>query len=669
MQQLSEQPETSLQLSKKTQQLLDSLLVHLEQGNDQEAVSELAELRYCFGMLYLEYPEYGSQIQREERAALIKICTEIKNRLQEDDDDLAVARLRGQMAIEGLDMASRIRELSATVPAWMDGLERNIARQGALRWRRLREQAGHSGEGMAARAEVQLLARFAQRIDPVPPWVSRDLNKLLLLQWEQAQGQQSRIRREAVQQACAEISDTIELDPDLRASIAAAHMDAPSAGPAGLTDAETSQLEQQLRDFVSDWVEESLLHSAPAELSLVHVPGARIAPHQRQRLELNLAAIQDAGHHAQDSAVCERMIAVFFDELKRSPACSRFRLHEPVSSLYDSLSHVWRTGQQVDPARLALLSGAITSWNRCGGPGALGAQPQPARWPVAQLAEGRSIVAPTSLEIAALDCVLQHPADDIEDTLAAIRRNHHNREWMTRDPQQGERSPLTLNDQLRLLHTQAGFYAGALAPMECVNQWSRGLFAALLNLQVVGVEIGPWFFAAAQKVFEESGRVLELHRWPEHQRLYDFLAGREVLVITPLAEQVEAQHRSGRAFELFNDLHIRPYGLRCLQAPDSIWPNRPHSGFTASLQHCLDEIDRIYQELPFTVLIASAGAYSLPICDAVQARYGVSCLRHDELVHGYFGISSEHTASWRREMRKPESWIHCPELDRWIARG
>jgi hypothetical protein len=363
------------------------------------------------------------------------------------------------------------------------------------------------------------------------------------------------------------------------------------------------------------------------------------------------------------------MIEVFFEELRAGGERSPFRLREPVSSLYESLSQMWRTGEQVSLPTLALLSGAITTWNRCGGPGALGAQLQPARWPVAQLGEGLSLVVPTRLEISALQCVMHHPAADIEDGLAAIRRNHHNREWMTRDPQPDWWMAVNPEDQLRLLHTQAGFYANALAPMECVNQWSHGLFSSLLNLQVVGGGIEPLFFATAQKVFEETGRVLELHRWPDHQRVFDFLAGREVLVISPLAEQVEAQHRSGKAFALFQDLSIQPYGLRCLPAPDSLWPNRPHTGFGESLQQCLDGIDRIYQQLPFSVLMVAGGAYSLPICDAVQARYGVSCLRHDALIHGYFGISSEATAGWRSGKRHSENWMHGPQLDRWIGKG
>lgn len=669
MQQLSEQLETSSQLALKTQQLLKKLLKHLEQGDDHASVLEIAEVRYCFGMLYLEYPEYESQIQQEERSSLITINSEVVKRLQQEAADLDAARLRGQLAIEALEIATRIRELSSAVPPWLDVLELTITRLGALHWRRLREQATDPGEGMAARAELQLLAGFAQRIDPVPAWVSDDLNKLLQLQWQQACEQKSASRREAVLQTCAEIAGKIKLDPELKASIATTPQQDSTAEAKGLTDAETSALENQLRDIVGDWMEQERLNSSVAELGLVYVPGARIAPHHRQQLELNLAAIQGADQQHQHVVACERMIEVFFEALKGCPESSQFRLREPVSSLFESLSHAWRTGEQVNLATLAVLSEAITSWNRCGGPGALGAQPQSARWPVAQLAEGMSIVVPTRLEIAALQCVLHHPVDAIEDTLAAIRRNHHNREWMTNEPQQGWWRTVNPDVQLRLLHTRAGFYASALAPMECVNQWSRGMFSALLNLQVVGVEIGAWFFAAAQKVFEETGRVMELHRWPEHQRIYNFLAGREVLVITPLAEQVESQHRSGKAFALFDDLSIQPYGLRSMQAPISIWPNRPHSGFSESLQQCLNQIDEIYQELPFSVLIASAGSYSLPICDAVQARYGVSCLRDDAVMHGYFGISSEHTANWRHERRKAENWIHCPELDRWIGRG
>lgn len=668
-----EQNEKKPSLSLKTQDLITSVLERVELEDDEQGITDLAELRYCFDRLSLDYPAYTSKIRQSELATYFKIIGAIKQRLESEEQNIISsikkrvppsdgtihekARLRGVLALEGSDLANRVRDLTANVPPWVDAAERTITRIGALQWRQLRVLDAAPPESMVVRSELRLLARFAQCVEPLPPWVARDLNHLLLLQWQHAVEHNSHTRCDAVLKTCAVLAETIELDPSLKAMIGSYNPSiAVQEATDKLTDTEVSRLETQLRDLVADWLEEARLNAAGAELGLVYVPGARIAPHSRQQLDLNLAAIRAPGQQPQSPAACKRLIEVYFSMLKDCPTASRFRLREPVASLYESVSQAWRTGEQISANTFGLLGEAITTWNRCGGPGALGAELQPARWPVAQLSEGQSIVVPTKLEMGSLHCVLQHPAADIEDTLAAIRRNHHNRDWMTGDPSQAGLVSPKLEDQLRWLHTRSGFYASTLMPMECMNRWSSGVFSALLNLQVVGVEIDPWFFAAVQKVFEETGRVLELHRWPDHQHIYDFLAGREVLVVSPLAEQIEAQHRSGKAFDLFEDLTIRPYGLRSFKPPDSIWPNRPQTGYCESLDYCLDEIDSIYRELPFSVMVINAGAFSLPICDAINSRYGVSCLHNESIIHGYFGISTTTTANWRLGQRKKENW-------------
>ena len=71
----------------------------------------------------------------------------------------------------------------------------------------------------------------------------------------------------------------------------------------------------------------------------------------------------------------------------------------------------------------------------------------------------------------------------------------------------------------------------------------------------------------AQQLQQQNGRVLPLVQWPGPQAFYNFIAGQEVLMVTPLAAELEAHHRSGRAFELFSSLTIRPYGLRAITAP------------------------------------------------------------------------------------------------------
>jgi len=119
-----------------------------------------------------------------------------------------------------------------------------------------------------------------------------------------------------------------------------------------------------------------------------------------------------------------------------------------------------------------------------------------------------------------------------------------------------------------------------------------------------------------------------LVQWPGDQAFYDFIAGQELLFVTPLASDVEAHHRTGLAFQLFTDITIQPYGLRCIEAPISIYPNRPERGFEDSLDRALEQVDRAFRQKPFSVFTAACGAYGLPLCEAsAPALRRQLCLR------------------------------------------
>ena len=108
---------------------------------------------------------------------------------------------------------------------------------------------------------------------------------------------------------------------------------------------------------------------------------------------------------------------------------------------------------------------------------------------------------------------------------------------------------------------------------------------------------------------------------------------------------------------------IRPYGLRAIAAPMSVYPNRPASGYEDSLQRCLDQIERAHQQKPFSVFTAAAGAYGLPLCEAVHRRFGVACVYIGNLIHAYFGIEQKTSAEWLIEERRPENWLNAKGLN------
>ena len=95
----------------------------------------------------------------------------------------------------------------------------------------------------------------------------------------------------------------------------------------------------------------------------------------------------------------------------------------------------------------------------------------------------------------------------------------------------------------------------------------------------------------------------------------------------------------------------------------SVYPNRPERGFEDSLERTLEQVERAYRQKPFNVFTAACGAYGLPLCEAVQRRYGVSCLYVGNLMHAYFGVLQNTTQSWRAAQRRPENWITSQALN------
>ena len=140
----------------------------------------------------------------------------------------------------------------------------------------------------------------------------------------------------------------------------------------------------------------------------------------------------------------------------------------------------------------------------------------------------------------ALQSVL-YRRDQLEDALVEIRRHHHQREWME---QQGERwwmDPADPLENLRRLHTNAGFYASSHAPLESLQRWSQASLSALLLGPVLfgNDSITRMFWPVAQQLVQQSGRVPPLVQWPGPQAFYNFIAGQELYGVSAGGELEE----------------------------------------------------------------------------------------------------------------------------------
>ena len=574
-----------------------------------------------------------------------------------------VARLHGLAC----DLIEQIQTLGQPLPSWFAVVEEGLVRRGALA---LLEQPDRRCQQRA----VELLLRLAQLQQPVPDWlpirVEAALIGLLTELTEQKEPAYTQAAIASLVASCRQLTELVA-EPARRTAIAEAleraHLgiELPHAKPypheANRHEAQpkAALAPEQIGVLVEEWLEDTAMEAPPVDLGLVWVPGARALPHSPGRLDLNLAALTSPG--AADPQALQRGIEAFFQPLQ-APALGRsFRLRQPLASLLESLAHLWGSGGSLSPADCTALGWAQGIWNRCGGPGALGCPLLPSNAPAAVFEAGHCVVQPSAIQLAGLRSWLMD-REGMESALGTIRRHHHDPSFMAQQPHQPWGDPGDALGSLCQLQVEEGFYAHASNPCASLGAWAGPSLALLAKAQVVlDPQLpGNALFAVLQGLVQEQGKLPNLVSWPGEAAFYHCLAGQEVLLISPLAAEVEAQHRSGRAFDLFTDQPIAPYGLRCLQGPDSLYPRRPDQGFEASLAQCLQTIEHKASALPFTVFLTACGAYDLPLCHAVQERYGCTAVAIGPNLHARFGLEQPASQGWRMLQRRADRWQCLP---------
>jgi hypothetical protein len=230
---------------------------------------------------------------------------------------------------------------------------------------------------------------------------------------------------------------------------------------------------------------------------------------------------------------------------------------------------------------------------------------------------GGQLLRPAPEELALLAQLLRNESL-LLDQLSEIRRHHHDQQWM--ESEQGADWPL------RRLHTASGFYASSHDPLHSLRRWSDATMAALRQH---GLVLDSGNLGAALPLLQSlaaEGVSLPLQAWPERGSLEELMADQEVLIVAPLAAEIEAHHRRVASSQLDPESPMPNYGLRCLEPPDSIHPRRPSVGFEHSLESLLEQVEQAWGQRAFQVFIIAAGAYSLPACHAVEQRHGATCL-------------------------------------------
>ena len=695
-----------------------ALLIALARHCGQAAVAASAEGQWGLVTDYLEeaighYQQIGRADRQRQLAARQELagllgCLMANLHGAVHADAPTPAEERGALCWRGYQLALLHRQLGVERPGWLLELEEQLVREGGISLRQLAADPNAPLDSqkrlVVRRQALELLLHLAGLHAPCPEWIDLAARELLVEEIEllgAAEADQG-LDPEGVRrllgwlprlpldgQTAAAVQVVVErarlslelLESTFRRSPQAAALVVEQVAPVPVKEISEPQLQpepkpqphsfhgvfEQAEDLagylmreVAGWLDHHGVGTGPVRLVLALAPDQKPVTGGPGSLQLNLSPLLAFPLVEQlDLLVCS-----FFEPLQQNTRGESFLQEEPNGAVYAALAGLWQQGKGLDAARFPGLVYATNLWSRCGGADGLGAQQEGWRLPVSQLRPGQLLVRPGNVELAALQSAIAG-GEGLEQALMEIRRHHHDRAWMERHSEQWWMDPSDPVENIRRLHTNAGFYASSHAPLESLQQWSQATIAALLGGEVLfgNDSIVRMFLPVAQQLHRQSGKVPELVQWPGEKAFYDFIAGQEVLFVTPLAAEVEAHHRSGKAFALFNDLPISPYGLRCIPAPMSIYPNRPDRGFEESLERCLEQVDRSYRQRPFAVFTAAAGAYGLPLCHAVHRRYGVTCLYVGNAMHTFFGVEQSTTSGWMAERRQSENWLRAVGLN------
>jgi hypothetical protein len=655
--------------------------------------------------LYLELsrvlPEQGA-VARQELGNLIgKLMADLHASVHSDQPP--GSKERAELCWHGFQLGQIYRQLQLEMPDWLWHLDEQLTREGAIGLRELVAGEPPQEAEHGQRKALELLLHLGRLHQPCPEWIllaacellEQEIERLLAgedpvadpRRLQQLLGLLARLplpaeRLGPVQLAAQRGIWSLQLlAPRLGTGEPSARPQAmPSPQPSAAVPSEQQALRQtpkppaaqpaaplqprQLYDAirlaVSEWLADNPAGLRTHRLEPVLRPGEAPVLPIEGGLQLNLSPLLSQ----PQVELLDQLVPAFFEPLQQAGRGAELQLVEPHSALWPELLSIWQSGAELSQNQWRGLVYTTALWTRCGGRGGLEARELGWSLPVAALQNGQCLLRPGNVELAALQTVLMQ-RDDLGDFLSEIRRRHHDRGWMEAQRDSWWYDPSDGSENLRRLHTNAGFYASSHAPLESLQRWGQATLRALLSGPVLfgNASITEMFWPVAQHLARRAGKVPALVQWPGDQSFYDFIAGQEVLFVTPLASDVEAHHRTGLAFQLFTDITIQPYGLRCIEAPISIYPNRPERGFEDSLDRALEQVDRAFRQKRFSVFTAACGAYGLPLCEAVHQRYGVSCVYVGNLMHAYFGVLQRTTQAWRAESRINDHWVHSSALD------
>ncbi len=150
--------------------------------------------------------------------------------------------------------------------------------------------------------------------------------------------------------------------------------------------------------------------------------------------------------------------------------------------------------------------------------------------------------------------------------------------------------------------------------------------------------------------------------------IYNLINNKKILVISPFADQINYQVKSGNIQKLFKKESniIINSKIVALKTPITIFGNPVDNSWKDTFNKTCLKIKDYCNENDFDIVIASCGCYAMPICNYVYKQLNISSLCFGNAIHQLFGIMQNDFYAFPRENINEEFWI---KIDKSIIRN
>ena len=254
-----------------------------------------------------------------------------------------------------------------------------------------------------------------------------------------------------------------------------------------------------------------------------------------------------------------------------------------------------------------------------------------------------------NVELRALEFILRNPSA-LSEIIDKLLTQMDNEEYIYASMVSGDAKWLTAADgafNLKALMHTAGFYfspdkSGAI---EDLNSWATKYFKALLtpnSFLFPYPDCYPFFLNVWKELVENEPAFKPNYLYfPSPKLFFEMLKHKTVLILTPFKDLMERMVSELRLKNLYTDFEISDIKFIFVQAPVSLYPNRPGSGWHSTFLAMAQSIDEIIIREGVDLFTASCGAYGLPISSHVYQKHCLTTVYYGNYLNSLMGIRQQ----------------------------